>query len=253
MNLIRQARMARWSWAVAGLLGIVVWSEPAAGQPASRTGRLDYSAFQIIAERNIFNPNRGRRAPAVEEDSRPPSRVDAFTLVGTMIYRKGPFAFFDGTRPDYRKVLQPGGTIADYKVADIGVGQVTLENGPNHLKLKVGMQLRRADDGPWQVTEATDTYASVRSWGGERREEDRRGESRGFDRNFDFRRGESRGFDSRRGESRGFDSRRGESRSVTTAASTSPPAAPSSGPALTPEQENEILQRLMRRREEESK
>lgn len=252
MNRVRHAQAVARVWWVAGLVGALPLSAVAAGQQPARPSRLDYSAFQIIAERNIFNPNRGRRGPALPEETRPPNRVDALTLVGTMIYRKGPFAFFDGTRPDYRRVLQPGGTIADYKVADIGLGHVKLENGSNHLELKVGMQLRRADDGPWQITEATDTYASLRPSWGERREEDRRGESRGFD----LRRGESRGFDGRRGEPRGFEGRRGESRGGTTPLTpiaSSPPAASSSGPALTPEQENEILQRLMRRREEESR
>ena len=32
--------------------------------------------------------------------------VDSFSFVGTMSYAKGTFAFFDGTSPDFRKVLE---------------------------------------------------------------------------------------------------------------------------------------------------
>ena len=224
-------------------MGAMLLSLTAAGQQSAGPSRLDYTAFQIITERNIFNPNRGRRGtPMPTEETQQPSRLDAFTLVGTMIYRKGPFAFFDGTRSDYRKVLQPGGRIADCTVAEIGLGQVKLQAASNLFELKVGMQLRRANDGPWQVAEATDSYASLRSSGSERRWDDRGSDSRSFN--------------SRRGEWRGFNSRRGEPRGLTSAEPARPsptPSTASSGPALTPEQENEILQRLMRKREEESR
>jgi hypothetical protein len=78
---------------------------------AQSTNGLDFASFQIIGQRNIFDPNRvpHRRSSA------PAARVvDSFSFVGTMSYAKGTFAFFDGTSPDFRKVLELDGSIADF-------------------------------------------------------------------------------------------------------------------------------------------
>ena len=66
---------------------------------------------------------------------------------------KGPLAFFDGTRSEYRKVLKPGETIAGYKVEEVTPTSVKLASPTNEVQLAVGMQLRREDDGKWQMTE----------------------------------------------------------------------------------------------------
>src|SRR5690348_9065903 len=56
----------------------------------SNSSPLDFSAFRLVVDRNIFDPNRApRRGPTA-----PVRTVDAFTLVGTMSYEKGIFAFF---------------------------------------------------------------------------------------------------------------------------------------------------------------
>jgi len=116
------------------------------GGPAS----LDYSAFRMVAEKNIFNPNRARRV-----DYQPQQPMgDSFTLVGTMSYEKGAFAFFDGTRSDYRKAVRPDEVIAGYKVAQITPDSVKLAHGTNVVQLNVGTQMRHRDDGSWQQAAA---------------------------------------------------------------------------------------------------
>jgi hypothetical protein len=215
----------------------------AAGQETNTTGRPDYGAFRVVSERNIFNASRsGRWASPPPSEERRSSRVDSFTLVGTMAYGKGPFAFFDGTSSDYRKVLPPGGTIGGCTVADIAAGQVRLQAESNRFELKVGMQLRREDEGPWHVSESAGTYASS---GG--RSEFGRGDSRGFD----SRRGDSRGNDPRRGGPRRNDSRNNGSTETVRPSAPSTPSAPA--PKLSAEEESEILKRLMQKRDEESK
>ena len=71
------------------------------------------------------------------------------TLVGTMTYEKGTFAFFDGTSSDYKKALKLTDTIAGYKVTTIAPNGVKLASGTNEVELSVGAQLRREEDGPW--------------------------------------------------------------------------------------------------------
>ena len=123
-------------------------------QPTNRPGRPEFSAFRLINDRNIFDPNRRpsyTRTPRSESTRR---RTEYVTLVGTMSYEeKGPLAFFDGTSSQYRKVLKPSETIAGYRVADIGPSFVKLAVGTNEFQLPVGMQLRRDNEGNWQVGE----------------------------------------------------------------------------------------------------
>jgi hypothetical protein len=120
---------------------------------------LDYSAFKIILERNIFDPNRYPRQSRTP--TRAPTRVDSLTLVGTMSYDKGEFAFFDGTSSDYKKALKLRDVIAGYKVTNITPTSVALASGTNELKLGVGMQLRREEDGPWQLSGQSQSYAAT--------------------------------------------------------------------------------------------
>jgi len=117
--------------------------------PNAGPAGLDYSAFRIIVDRNIFDPNRyPRRAgePRVRTASR---AVDSLTLVGTLSYERGVFAFFDGSSSEYKKALKLSDVIAGYKVSNIAPNSVKLAAGTNELELGVGMQLRREENGPW--------------------------------------------------------------------------------------------------------
>ncbi len=80
-------------------------------------------------------------------------RVDNVALVGTMSYEKGPFAFFDGSSSSYRKVAKILDEVAGFKVLEVHTGHVKLQSGTNMFELRVGMQLRREEQGPWKVTE----------------------------------------------------------------------------------------------------
>jgi hypothetical protein len=129
----------------------------AAAQPA---GGADFTPFQLIGQRNIFDPNR---VPHVRSSSaRSTARVvDSFSFVGTMSYTKGTFAFFDGTSPDFHQVLESGGSIADFNVAAITPKSVTLLAGTNETILPLGAQMRRDDDGHWVLSTDTAAYAGA--------------------------------------------------------------------------------------------
>jgi len=121
-------------------------------QQTNTPDRLDYSSFKIITDRNIFNSHRSARYTPPTE-TRPRARVDSFGLAGTMSYEKGSFAFFDGSSSDYRKALQINGVVAGFKVADIESAYVKLASPTNEIELRVGMQLRREDNGEWHLSE----------------------------------------------------------------------------------------------------
>ena len=138
---------------------------PASAQTNTRAARPDFASFRIITDRNIFSPSRTASRPMRYETrttTQPTARRgDYFTLVGTMEYEKGAFAFFDGTSSEFRKTLKPGDAIAGYKLGEITQHHVRLTRETNTLELKVGMQMRHSDDGVW--TPVTPTEASVGS------------------------------------------------------------------------------------------
>ena len=134
------------------------------GLPGSTNGAgpLDYAAFRLVTERNIFDPNRQPHTPG----ARSQPKTDSFTLVGTMSYDKGDFAFFDGITPDYKKVLKPADTIAGYKVVAILQDSVKLEKENKNLDLPVGSQLRHQEDGTWVQAAGAGSYAASSAAGG---------------------------------------------------------------------------------------
>ena len=173
----------------------------------SHAPKLDFSSFQIIADRNIFDANRAGVPQAVV---RHVIQVDYFALVGTLSYDKGTFAFFQGSSPDYTKVLKADGTIAGFKLAQIEHDCVQLEAGGKEVKLPVGSQLRREDAGEWQVSEAnSSSYASSR---------ESRSNSR-FNRNGDS--NSRRDYRSRRGGESRYGSNNNSVGSTTTTSTTS--------------------------------
>lgn len=126
-------------------------TETAAAAPSTASG-LNESTFRIIADRNIFNANRSG-GPVRASSSRRPSRVESFTLVGTMAYEKGAFAFFNGSNSEFTKAIKAGGIIGGHKVADVLAGGVKLEADGKLLDLPVGSSMRREDEGAWHVGE----------------------------------------------------------------------------------------------------
>ena len=122
MNAIRQTWRVWLALVLGGATGL-----GAAAKPTDDPGAISYSAFKLIAERNIFDPNRSVRAPRPVAVKAP--RVESFGLTGTLSSEKGAYAFFDGTSSAYRKVLKPEGTIAGYMVTAVGPGGRRQEAG----------------------------------------------------------------------------------------------------------------------------
>ena len=135
--------------------------------PASSSGKLDYSSFRMVNDRNIFN---GNRSGAVITSTRSSSvsrsvRIESFSLVGTLLSAKGPTAFFDGTDSSFRQVLKPGERIAGFQIQEILHSGVRLAEGTNTLDLAVGTSLRREDEGLWKFSTSRASYASSSSGG----------------------------------------------------------------------------------------
>ena len=161
MNPPRKLSPIRHRWLLSALLACVAaGGREAIAQETNRPARPDYNSFRIVIERNIFNANRSGGPVRTVREDRNPGRVDAFRLVGIMEYDKGLFAFFDGTSSDYKKALQCQGRIADYALTNLTAESVTLEAEGKKIELRVGMQVRREDNGDWQLAAAGDLPAA---------------------------------------------------------------------------------------------
>ncbi|MCL5096735.1 MAG: hypothetical protein M1608_04250 [Candidatus Omnitrophica bacterium] len=120
----------------------------------------DFQSFKIIFERNIFNPNRRPVSNRGSQDEGAPSpRIDGFSLIGTLIYDKGSYAFFDGTESKYKTVLRPLDSIAGFKVTEITPNSVRLLSASNSFELPMNMQIKREDEGEWRLVSGTGSWA----------------------------------------------------------------------------------------------
>lgn len=129
---------------------------------------LSLESFKLIHERNIFNPNRTARSSRggggdTEKPKAP--KVDHATLVGIMSYAKGDFAFFDGSDTNYRKTLQKDEKIAGHRIVEVAPKKVTLSMDGKNVTLSVGTQIKRVEEGPWEVAKGSDKATSTSSTG----------------------------------------------------------------------------------------
>jgi hypothetical protein len=154
------SRMTRWLAAL-----ILAANSFALAQSTNDLAATDFSAFQIIPQRNIFNPNRYPIRSGYRPQPRLRAGVPTFSLAGTMSYRKGMFAFFSGTSSDYEKALQDGGTIAGFTVTkiDLNGAQLQTKNG-KAITMKVGAAMQQNGDGwllrspgDWDAPSTTET------------------------------------------------------------------------------------------------
>lgn len=117
--------------------------------------KSELGAFGLISDRNIFNPNRGPRSSgrtaSTNEAPVKPIVVETFSLVGTLLHGQGQFAFFDGSGSLFKKALRVEESIGGTKLKEIGQNQVKLDVGGKEMLLAIGMQMRRQDEGPWEL------------------------------------------------------------------------------------------------------
>jgi hypothetical protein len=145
-------------------LGVISLNAQEANTNAAAIDPLSFEAFKVITQRNIFDPNRS--APGVRREERReerPKRTETFTLLGSISYEKGDFAFFDGSRSEYRKSVKAGESIAGYKIAEVSGNRVTLEADGKKVELPVGSQMKRVEGEEWQVNAHVETTSAPTS------------------------------------------------------------------------------------------
>lgn len=85
-------------------------------------------------------------------------KVDAFALVGTAMYDRKTFAFFDGNDSNYKQLLHPGEKIAGCTLVAVAHDHVTLKSNNKLINLPVKTELRRENGGEWKQLELTENF-----------------------------------------------------------------------------------------------
>ena len=148
-------------------LAVLMATGAGAAQAQTQTNaaskKASLSDYKLVYERNIFNSKRYARSTGERpRETTRPSRVDTLALVGVMAYDKGTFAFFDGSGADSRKALKLGESVGGLQLAGIEPNAVTLKAGTNEFVLEIGSQLRREDGGDWRTAGRAE-FADARS------------------------------------------------------------------------------------------
>ena len=113
---------------------------------------VDFSAYKIILERNIFNASR-QAQPLPGQRPRAEIRPDRITLLGVLVDGKNSAAFFDGSRSEYTRAVRLGEAIADYRVVAIGTDKVKLADGKKEFEISVAARMEKIGDSPWTLAE----------------------------------------------------------------------------------------------------
>ena len=126
---------------------------------------LRFEDFTPILNNNVFNAQRqdsARLDAEQERNQQRPIPVDRFALVGTMhkVDKESDegqaFAFFTGTEPAFRSVIQIGQNIAGHTVVSIRNKTVTLSKGGHSFELSIGMEMNRQGETAWKLDQNAD-------------------------------------------------------------------------------------------------
>ncbi len=96
-------------------------------------------------------------APSESANSRPP-KVEAFALIGTASYPGGASAFFDGNSAEFKTSIHPGEKVGGCILEAVAFDHVRLRAGAREINLPMKMQLRRENQGPWQLLALTGRF-----------------------------------------------------------------------------------------------
>ena len=120
-------------------------------------------AFQLLFERNIFDPDRSpmqTEEPEIQEEVAPSAPEDYLRLVGILISDDTAIAFFDGSRPEYVTALFLDEYLGDLFLTEANTTGVVFYHDGEDLPLAVGAALARSDGGAWHGTEVRESISS---------------------------------------------------------------------------------------------
>jgi len=119
--------------------------QPAAAQPPS------VMEYTVIAEQNIFNPER--KIPAEKKDEKPLPKPE-FVLYGTLLAGDTSMAFLEDLKAPYttagrgkrQRTLRVGGVLSGYTLSQVYTDRVVLVRGEERMEVRVMDSHKKARD-----------------------------------------------------------------------------------------------------------
>lgn len=116
-----------------------------------------FAKYELIIQRNPFNPNR--RPDRREEDNteRPPEppRTEHIRLVGTWVTNEGRLAFMEGGGISSSTGKEVGEEIDGWTIDSIATDKVEISKDAEKIEWRVGSEIARQGDEEWHLTETT--------------------------------------------------------------------------------------------------
>lgn len=116
-----------------------------------------FSEYDLVLDRNIFDPDRGRRpppAPLVRQREAPPPPPPSvhMDLTGVLLAGKDSVAFLEGNAENIPPVCRLGDDVAGMQLVGIRSGHVILATTERRVQFVVGKSLVKEDGGSWEVS-----------------------------------------------------------------------------------------------------
>ncbi len=110
-----------------------------------------FEEFQIVFEKNIFNPDRRSLSKGPITIAPPAPKVESNYLLGTLISNDGAYAFFENSGQSGDSVLKVGDDFCGRSILSINTSSIKLKEATQTIDLTVGMGLQRIADGAWTL------------------------------------------------------------------------------------------------------
>ncbi len=135
-------------------------------EPATRGPKpLTFEDFDLVVNRNIFDPNRRKIVIRSREEAPPPPPPrNSIVLKGTMKTPDALFASFDSTLSECRGRFDKDQEFGGFKLTAITRTNATLKLDTNVFALAVGESLSKTGDGPWTAA-GRSSFSSGGSYG----------------------------------------------------------------------------------------
>ena len=155
-------RKSNFIMLITGLLLLPSFCPNATGE---NNGFPEFKSFELITQRNIFDPTRRkyvpRKATPRNEQPRkvePKKRVDRFDLLGMMTYDGQGVAIFEGSEKEFNVEIKLGEKISGFNLVAMNTDKITLSNGTKNYELKIGTGMQRAEGEDWKLASDAGSY-----------------------------------------------------------------------------------------------
>lgn len=133
-------------------------------KPKASSEASGFAAYEIIAQRNVFNPNRSASKKNDDGDKPEPTPAPpTVDLLGTWVTDRQAVAFIEGADANLNGAPGVGDRVAGWTIGAIDTEKVVLEKEEQKISWPVGRRLERGEGGEWKLAGAASPHAKTSS------------------------------------------------------------------------------------------